>query len=107
MRGLQISENSFVCIIAIICGSLVVAWFIALIVLKQNTKDLIKGGSVLKIIAAVIIVVSASLLALIDKVNGEAAITLMSGVAGYILGTQASGLRRNRSINKDNNTNTI
>jgi hypothetical protein len=55
---------------------------------------LLERSNALQMLTVILIVLAACMLRLIDMINSEAVITLLSGVAGYVLG----GARREKDV---------
>ena len=71
----------------VILGS---SWCTTFFCLRNNTEAftvLFADGWVLKIIAVIFIVLTAGMLAVIGKEEGNQLITLFSGIGGYVLGS--------------------
>jgi hypothetical protein len=77
---------------------LVFGWWSTLHFLKNKPEVLVAlfhGGWVIKFIAVIFIVVATSILAVIGKIEGSAAVALLSAIAGYVLGASTSKEKEN------------
>ena len=80
----------FLYLTAILVGAVVLGWVvlcIALVRAKRNRIDVIQDKGFLSAITVVLIISAVLLLTLTRQLSGEIAGTLLSGVAGYVLGS--------------------
>ena len=82
-------DSSIVLVAAIIVTALTVGFTVFLVVackLKTDLKQLL-DGSFLQILTVVLAAVIAGMLTLADKLPAEGAISILSGIVGYVLGS--------------------
>jgi len=76
-----------VAVVAMICAAIVVRMVIEKAGNAASLLDvLFRQGSLLQILVATIVIAAAILLRILDLINSEAAVSLLSATAGYILG---------------------
>jgi heme/copper-type cytochrome/quinol oxidase subunit 2 len=79
--------------VIVICGTILIAMAI-----RKSTSDddrilttFFEHGTLLQILTSAAIVISAVLLRVLDLINSEAAVSLLSGLAGYVLAGLSRG----------------
>lgn len=95
-----VSGSQFLILMGIVCGMLIVGWLMAFFVVlrnKEHVRDLLAGSSFLQNLTVIGVVITTGCLAIVGVLKGELAATLLSGVVGYVLGSQSrSGRERTR-----------
>jgi hypothetical protein len=57
---------------------------------EKYVRSLAEGHAIARVVALVVVVPAITLLALLDRINGAAAIAALSAIAGYVLGGTAT-----------------
>jgi Ca2+/Na+ antiporter len=92
----ELARYATICIVVIAIGLTIVASIAFLRADRDQAKSLsllLQRGSVFQFLTVMTIVIGACLLAIIGKINSEGIIALLSGVAGYVLGSVSRGQR--------------
>jgi hypothetical protein len=80
--------------IAIVCGTTALVCVVALLKAPELTARVLltatRNGNVTKLGGALVIVLAIFGLRMTDRINGDAAAAVLSGIAGYLLGDQTS-----------------
>lgn len=85
---MELTATYFVYLCIALMTAVTISWVSVFFILRKQElalKALLAEGFILRIITVVFIIAGAGMLALANKLTGEAA-TILSGVAGFVLG---------------------
>jgi hypothetical protein len=67
----------------------------------QSILYLIRAGSIIRLVTIMAIVAAVSILCALGKIQGEAAIAILSSIAGYVLGNEKAARAERREENSN------
>jgi thiosulfate reductase cytochrome b subunit len=94
---MEITAKYFVLLCLALIAGVTISWVSVFFLLRKQDsalKALLAERFILRIITVVFIIAGAGMLALVNKLSGEAA-AILSGVAGFVLGGIGKGKKEN------------
>ncbi len=90
--GLVMNGDQFLIFAGIIAATLLIGWIVFFVVVRHNpagARDLITGTGFVQNLTVIVVVAVTAALAVIRVVTGDLAGAILSGVAGYVLGSSS------------------